>query len=129
MHMWCVAPLEMNVGNSMGARVQSAYRLQCRKGPTCDLFNTAILQYVRQRRPSSVSFPINHGSNKFNTIRSVHCDCNNPRTPTKIKKYINHDTFTYTKPATCFGYKSSFSKSWHVKPTHTMDCCVMSPAG
>jgi len=37
MPMWCVAPLEMNEGNSMGARVQSAYRLQCRKSPTRDL--------------------------------------------------------------------------------------------
>ena len=31
--LWCLAPLEMNEGNSLGARVQSAYRLQCRKGP------------------------------------------------------------------------------------------------
>jgi len=31
--MWCVAPLEMNEENSLGARVQSAYRLQCRKKP------------------------------------------------------------------------------------------------
>ena len=37
MPMWCVAPLEMNEGNSLGARVQSAYRLQCRKCPTSDL--------------------------------------------------------------------------------------------
>ena len=38
MPMWCVAPLEMNEGNSLGgARVQSAYRLQWRKGPTRDL--------------------------------------------------------------------------------------------
>ena len=35
--LWCVAPLEMNEGNSLGARVQSAYRLQCRKSPTRDL--------------------------------------------------------------------------------------------
>ena len=35
--MWCVAPLEMNEGNSLGTRVQSAYRLQCRKDPTRDL--------------------------------------------------------------------------------------------
>ena len=38
MPMWCVAPLEMNEGNSLGARVQSAYRLHCRKGPKSDLF-------------------------------------------------------------------------------------------
>jgi hypothetical protein len=31
--MWCVAPQEMNEGKSLGARVQSAYRLQCRKTP------------------------------------------------------------------------------------------------
>ena len=35
--MWFVAPLEMNEVNSLGARVQSAYRLQCRKSPTRDL--------------------------------------------------------------------------------------------
>ena len=33
MPMWCVAPLEMNEGKYLGARVQSAYRLQCRKAP------------------------------------------------------------------------------------------------
>ena len=38
MPMWCVAPLEINEENSLGARVQSAYRLQCRKSPTCDLY-------------------------------------------------------------------------------------------
>ena len=37
MPMCCMAPLEMNDGNSLGATVQSAYRLQCRKGPTRDL--------------------------------------------------------------------------------------------
>ena len=26
MPMWCVVPLEMNEGNSLGARVQSAYK-------------------------------------------------------------------------------------------------------
>ena len=35
--MWCVAPLEMNEGELIEARVQSAYRLHCRKGPTRDL--------------------------------------------------------------------------------------------
>ena len=28
MPMWCVAPLEINEGNSLGARVQSPYRLR-----------------------------------------------------------------------------------------------------
>ena len=37
MPMCCVVPLEMNEGNSLGARVQSAYRLQCRKSHTRDL--------------------------------------------------------------------------------------------
>jgi len=47
--MWCVAPLEMNEGNSLGARVQSAYRLQCRKGPTRDLHTTVntTITYTR----------------------------------------------------------------------------------
>jgi len=31
--MWCVAPLEMNEGNSLGARVQSAYKAAVPKKP------------------------------------------------------------------------------------------------
>jgi len=49
--MWCVAPLEMNEENSLEARVQSTYRLQCRKKPHTRLltFNFKCLsreQYV-----------------------------------------------------------------------------------
>ena len=45
--MWCVAPLEMNEGNSLGARVQSAYRLRCRKPHTRPL----ICQFWIFREP------------------------------------------------------------------------------
>jgi len=53
--MWCVASLEMNEGYSLGPRVQSAYRMQCRKGLTHDLFtaqhvsnvSTSILRSLR----------------------------------------------------------------------------------
>ena len=61
----------------------------------------------------------------------MHCDCNNPRTPTNTYDacYINHESFTYMDTAICFGDKSPFSKSWHVKLTHTMGSCVMSATG
>ena len=48
MPMWCMVPLEMNGGNWLGARVQSAYRLQCRKGPTRDLFVSDKSQWCKK---------------------------------------------------------------------------------
>ena len=46
--MWCVATLVMNEGNSLGARVQSAYRLQSQNTPPRDfyLFTFIVLQYI-----------------------------------------------------------------------------------
>jgi len=47
--MWCVATLVMNEGNSLVARVQSAYRLQSQNSPPRDLyrftFKKPILRY------------------------------------------------------------------------------------
>ena len=55
MPLWCVAPLEMNEGNSLGARVQSAYRLQRRKSPTRD-FN--FFYAVRKLISSTITMKI-----------------------------------------------------------------------
>jgi len=52
---WCVAPLEMNEWNSLGARVQSAYRLHCRKSPTRDLLVFLCKAAVSAMKPCSRS--------------------------------------------------------------------------
>ena len=55
MPMWCVAPLEMNEGNSLGVRVQSAYRLQCRNSRTCELYCNGHLQNEHLALPLACS--------------------------------------------------------------------------
>jgi hypothetical protein len=55
MPMWCVAPLEMKKRNSLGARVQSAYRLQCRKSLTCELLSLSNARKLRDMQ-CQVSF-------------------------------------------------------------------------
>ena len=70
MPMWCVAPLEINEGNSLGARVQSPYRLRpflvtrvsvfrIREILQCDLFCIACEDVlVHMRRTDQISCTI-----------------------------------------------------------------------
>jgi len=59
--MLCVAPLEMNEGNSFGARVQSAYTATVPKKPhtqplTLTYINLDIIAYYTPPRPNGIAY-------------------------------------------------------------------------